>query len=318
MLGRGPHWHGVFPATLCPFTEDFSIDERELTRYAHSLANTDGIKGLVCNGHTGECGSLLAEERAEVARIMVEAVQGKVPIVTGVTAEGTAEAVRLAEQAQDAGATGLLIMPPHMWLRFGRQPDAAYHYFKDIAASTDLDIIVHQYPLWTKAHYFTPELLKICSLDRVVAVKNGDRDLARYEFNLRAMRRECPDVAILSCHDEYLMATLLVGADGALVGFAGFVPELIVALTRACLAGNLPEAQRVQERIFPLTQAVYRMGEPSATAHARMKEAMVMLGRLKSARARPPVIPMDDAERATIRSWLEQAGMLTPAAMAAS
>ena len=310
MTGRGSHWHGVLPATLCPFKQDLSIDEVELARYTQWLCGHDGIRGLVCNGHTGECGSLLPEERADVTRIMAEAANGAVPVISGITAEGTAEAVRLAEHAQDAGATGILVMPPHMWLRFGRQPDAAYHYFKDIAASTDLDIIVHQYPLWTKAHYYTEELLKICTLDEVVAVKNGDRDLARYEFNVRAMRKEAPDVAILSCHDEYLMATLLVGADGGLVGFAGFVPELITALVKACLSGNYPEARNVQDRIFPLTQAVYRLGEPSATAHARMKEAMVMLGRLSNAITRPPVIAMDDEERATIRDWLEQAGML--------
>ena len=84
MTGRGSHWHGVLPATLCPFKQDLSIDEVELARYTQWLCGHDGIRGLVCNGHTGECGSLLPEERADVTRIMAEAANGAVPAIMAV------------------------------------------------------------------------------------------------------------------------------------------------------------------------------------------------------------------------------------------
>jgi 4-hydroxy-tetrahydrodipicolinate synthase len=110
-----------------------------------------------------------------------------------------------------------------------------------------------------------------------------------------------PDVPHLSCYVVYLVSSILAGADGVLVGFAGFVPELIVALTRAAIAGDLAEANRVQELIYKLNKMVYRFGEPSSDAHQRMKVAMTMQGRFPGMTVRPPLRSLSEAEMARIR-----------------
>src|SRR4030095_12928680 len=115
-------YHGVLPAMQVPFKTDFSIDEPELRRLASRLAATRGITGLVTNGHTGEEFALDAEERARVTHIVADEVKGRVTLVSGVCVEGISEACAHAEMARQAGATGLLVMPPHQWLRFGVQP----------------------------------------------------------------------------------------------------------------------------------------------------------------------------------------------------
>lgn len=267
-------WRGVYPAVLLPFKDDYSIDEEGFRKLVRWVASHDGVEGIVVNGHTGEISSLLPHERAEAVRIAADELKGEKPVISGLSAEGTIEAVQHAQAIQEAGGEGILLMPPHSWLRFGMQPDSTVEYFKDVAAAVDISIIVHLYPNWTKATYNTDQILQMVSIPNVEAVKIGNRNMAQYEVDVKALKKHAPDVSILTCHDEYLLPTLIQGIDGALVGFASFVPDLIVSLVNAVWNEDLPEARRIYDRIYELKHAVYKMGEPSATAHARMKEAM--------------------------------------------
>lgn len=301
-------WSGVFAATLCPFNEDMSIDEEGLRSYARYLAGVRGMRGLVCNGHTGEVMGLRAAERAEVTRLFADEVGDRVKIISGVCAEGSFEAIDHALAAKEAGADAILLMPPHHWLRFGRTPQTAVGYFEDVAVGADIPIIVHQYPNWTKASYSLQEMLDIAKIPQVVAIKMGTRDMSRLDHEYRLLKAEAPDVPILTCHDEYLLASLLSGADGALVGFAGFVPELIVTLVETALNGGLDEIRPVQDLVYRLNKIVYRFGEPSSDAHQRMKVAMTLQGRFPSMAVRPPLRPLPDAELERIRTELAASG----------
>jgi len=301
-------WSGVFAGTLCPFKEDYSIDEGGLRAYARYLASVDGIKGLVCNGHTGEVMGLRTAERLRVTRIFADEVGDEVKIVSGVCAEGSFEAIDHALAAKEAGADAILLMPPHHWLRFGRSSQAAVGFLEDVAEGAEVSIIVHQYPAWTKACYSLDEMIAMARIPQVAAIKMGTRDMSRLGHDYRVLKQEAPDVPILTCHDEYLLASLLAGADGALVGFAGFVPELIVELVRAALSGDLAGARRVQESVYPLARLVYRFGEPSGDAHQRMKAAMTLQGRFPSMVVRPPLRPLPDEEVQRIEAELAVAG----------
>ena len=301
-------WSGVFAATLCPFKDDFSIDEEGLRSYARYLTSTDGLKGLVCNGHTGEVMGLRSVERAQVTKVFAEEVGDKVKVVSGICAEGSFEAIDHALAAKEAGAHAILLMPPHHWLRFGRDARTAVGFFEDVANGADVPIVVHQYPAWTKAGYSLEELIAIGQIPQIVAYKIGTRDAARLGHDYRVLKEKVPHLPQLSCHDEYLLESVLAGADGALVGFAGFVPELIVALVQAALSGDLAEARRVQESIYPLARMIYRFGEPSGDAHQRMKAAMTLQGRFPSMVVRPPLRPLPKDELQRIRAELAAVG----------
>ena len=297
-------WTGVFAAILCPFRENESIDEGGMHAYAADVAGVAGIEGLVVNGHTGEIVSLLPEERARTTRIVAEAVARKAKVVSGVMAEGSAEAV---VHARAAGADAILLMPPHHWLRFGRKSETEIGFLKDVARAVDVSVVVHQYPAWTKACYSLDEMLELVKVPNVVSIKMGTRDMARWGEEYRRLKQAAPEVSILSCHDEYLLATLLDGADGALVGFAGFAPELVVELVRAALGGARP----AQEKLRPLARIVYRLGEPSGDAHQRMKCACWLMGRFPLSRARSPLRPLGGGEVARIRRELNEAAFET-------
>ena len=119
-------------------------------------------------------------------------------------------------------------------------------------------------------------------------------------------------MTILTCHDEYLLPTLLEGADGALVGFAGFAPELIVQMVRAAMAGDLVEARQAQKLVVPLARIIYNFGEPGCSAHQRMKCARWLMGKFPSMRMRRPLRELSEAEVDRIRIALAKLGIECP------
>jgi 4-hydroxy-tetrahydrodipicolinate synthase len=309
MTWRNHPWTGVFAATLCPFYEDESLDETGLREYIRDLAEVEGVQGLVCNGHTGEIMSLSPSERARVTRIVAEAVgqaNRRVKVISGVSAEGSREAIEHAQAAREAGADAILLMPPHHWLRFGRLPATAIGFIHDVADAGGIDVIVHQYPAWTRAGYTLDEMTEMVRHQRVVMIKMGTRDMSRWLYDYERLKAVAPGVSIVTCHDEFLLPTLLEAADGALIGFAGFAPKLLVAMVHAALDGDLATAKRCQQTVAPLAKLIYNFGEPGCGAHQRMKVARWLLGRFPSPHFRRPVRPLTAEEIERIRRSLAE------------
>jgi 4-hydroxy-tetrahydrodipicolinate synthase len=305
---------GVFAATLCPFTEDETIDEAGLRAYIADLCVVDGLKGLVPNGHTGEIMSLREKERAEVTKIVAEEAgkSGKQrKVISGVCGEGSLSATDHAIAAKEAGADGILLMPPHHWLRFGRSSEEAVGFIADVAEGADIDIVIHQYPAWTKAGYTLKEMLEMVKIPQVKCIKMGTRDMARWLWDYEQLKAANPDVTIITCHDEYLLPTLLEAGDGALIGFAGFAPQLMIDLVHACLDGDLPRAKKAQQTVAPLARLIYNFGEPGCGAHQRMKVAKWLLGEISSPVFRRPVRPLPEEDVQRLREGLQAIGLQT-------
>lgn len=305
------NYRGIIPAISCPFTDDHRIDEPALRRLASWLAGHAGVVAVMTNGHTGEVFSLTPSERAQVTRIVADELRGKLPVISSIVCEGIAEAQEHARAAREAGAAALDVMPPHHWLRFGFTPGHALAYFQAIhEAAPDLDLVCHVYPAWTRASYSSKLMGDLARLPYVQAFKVGQRDMNKYARDIQALREADASKAILTCHDEYLLASMVQGVDGALVGFATFIPQLIIDLWDAVKAGDLKRAQQVQALITPLKDAVYGGGEPTGEAHARMKAGMYLAGVLESATVRPPTEAPDDADMQALRAALTGAGLL--------
>ena len=323
-------WMGVFPATLCPFHEDERLDEAGLRAYIRELASVPGLKGLVPNGHTGEIMSLREAERAQVTRIVAEEVSGfsvqvsgkgtdtrnltpetssRLKVISGVCGEGSLSAIDHAIAAKEAGADGILLMPPHHWLRFGRSSAEAVGFIADVAEGGGIDIVIHQYPAWTKAGYSLKEMLEMVKIPQVKVIKMGTRDMARWLWDYEQLKAARPDLSIITCHDEYLLPTLLEAGDGALIGFAGFAPELMIELVHACLEGDLARAKQAQQTVAPLARLIYNFGEPGCGAHQRMKVAKWLLGEITSPVFRRPVRPLPETEVQRLREGLKALGM---------
>ena len=308
------NFHGLIPAITVPFRPDYTVDEADLRRFATWLGRQPGVVALMTNGHTGEVFSLTPRERAEVTRITADATRGICPVVSSVVCEGIVDAVEQATWAKEAGAQGLDVMPPHHWLRFGFRREQVLDYFTAIGEATGLPLVVHVYPAWTKASFPSSLLADLAKLPHVQAFKIGTREMNKYARDIQAIRAVAPGKALLTCHDEYLLASMVQGVDGALVGFASLVPGLINDMLKAVKAGDLHAAQRCQALIDPLKDAVYGTGEPTAEAHACMKAAMQAAGILGSATVRPPTHAPSAQELVRIRAAVAASGLAPHAA----
>jgi len=306
---RSINFKGIIPAIAVPFRTDYSIDDPELRRLAQWLGRQPGITALMTNGHTGEVFSLTPRERAEVTRIVADANKEICPVISSIVCEGINDAVEQAGWAKEAGAAGLDIMPPHHWLRFGFRPDHCIEYFTAIGKASGLPLIVHIYPAWTRGSYSSELLAQLARLPYVAAFKMGEREMNKYARDIKAIRAADRTKALLTCHDEYLLASMVQGIDGALVGFASLIPGLINDLLNAVKKGDLNEAMRVQSLIDPLKDAVYGAGEPTGEAHGRMKEAMAIAGVIRDGTVRPPTQAPTSEETATIAEALRNAGL---------
>ncbi|MET0850912.1 MAG: dihydrodipicolinate synthase family protein [Candidatus Rokuibacteriota bacterium] len=299
---------GCIPANLLPFRADLEIDEPAYRAHVRWLADPRGVTGIVANGHAAEVSSLARDERRHALAIALDEVAGKVPVIAGVYADGTQEAVALARDAKDAGAAGLLVFPPTVFM-WGAQvkPDMVLRHFSILADGVDLPLVVFEYPPASGIGYSPDTLAALCKIPTVVAVKDWSNDIVAYERNLRALRASGRPVAMLSSFTMSLMASFLLGADGCISGMGSVAADLQAELFAAVAAGDLARAQAVNERLAPLVAVFY--APPFVDMHNRMKEALAILGRIPAAHVRPPLTPVSDDERDRIRLALREAGL---------
>jgi 4-hydroxy-tetrahydrodipicolinate synthase len=296
------------PANLLPFTADLAVDEPAYRAHLRWLADAPGVTGIVANGHAAEVASLTRDERKRTLAIALDEVAGKVPVVAGVYCDGTLEAVDLARDARAAGASGLLVFPPTLFMWGAQQkPDMVLRHFQTLADAVDLPLIVFEYPPASGIGYSPETLAELCKIPTVAGVKDWSNDIVSYERNLRALRATGRRVAMLSSFTMSLMATFLLGADGCISGMGSVTADRQAALFAAVQAGRLDEARAINERLTPLVNVFY--APPFVDMHNRMKEALVILGRIPAAHVRPPLTPVSDDERHRIRLALRAAGL---------
>jgi len=308
-MSNGYRFSGCIPANLLPFTADLAIDVPAYKKHLRWLADTRGVTAIVANGHAAEVSSLSREERKRALGLALEEVSGTVPIIAGVYSDGTHEAIELGRDAKAAGASGLLIFPPTIFM-WGAQvkPDMVLRHFSMLADGVDLPLIVFEYPPASGIGYSPETLSELCKIPTVVGVKDWSNDIVAYEKNLRALRASGRPVAMLSSFTMSLMASFLLGGDGCISGMGSVAADLQAELFAAVKAGDLGRAHGVNERLAPLVSVFY--APPFVDMHNRMKEALALLGRIPAAHVRPPLTPVSDDERHRIRLALRSAGLL--------
>jgi 4-hydroxy-tetrahydrodipicolinate synthase len=304
---------GLSPAPITPFTRDGEVDYDAIQRLGSWLGSVDGVKSLVVLGHAGEGTFLTQTEQAKVIGAFRDSVDGKLPIIAGITGEGTAVSVEEAKRAVDAGASGGLVYPSHGWLRFGYQDGAPQDRYKALYEGSGLPLILFQYPDVTKATYNLDTQLEIAAQEGVFATKNGVRNMRRWDREIPVLRKENPDLQILSCHDEYLLHTMF-DVDGLLVGYGGLAPEPLVELIAAGKAKDYPAARAIHDRLLPVTANVYHRGSHMEGTVA-LKEGLVHRGILKHATVRSPLLPLAAGAHEEIAAALDSAnlGSVVPA-----
>jgi 4-hydroxy-tetrahydrodipicolinate synthase len=309
-MPRHAHYtpHGVIPAVLLPFTDDLTIDEKSFRKHLADVAATEGLSAITINAHSTEVASCSFDEQRRVLEIAQDEIGGRLPIVNGIWADGSIEAARLARMADEGGASALLVFPPGPFT-LGQSPAMAVEHFKRIADATSLPLIAFQYPLATGQGYPRDTLLQMIeAVPTIRAIKDWAGNVQQHEMHIRTLQGLKRPVNVLTTHSAWLLSSLVLGCNGVLSGSVSVIPDLQAALFEAVQRNDLAQARRLNDRIYPLARAFY--AEPWADMHNRMKEALVLLGKLPRAVVRPPLVKLSRAEIDRIRSALVEAGLL--------
>ena len=308
--------HGVIPAVLLPFNADLSIDEASFRKHLRDVAATDGISAITINAHSTEVASCTFDEQKRIHAIAQDEVGGKMPIVHGIWADGSLEAARIAKAAVEGGASALLVFPPAPFT-LGQNTAMAIAHFKHIADASDLPLIAFQYPLATGQGYPNDTLLKMIEeIPTLKAIKDWAGTPQQHEWHVRTLQNLSRPFNVLSTQSSWLMASLTLGCKGLLSGSGSVIADLQAQLFRAVQGNDLAAAKAINDRIYPLAQVFY--AQPWVDMHNRMKEALVLMGKLPRAVVRPPLVKIERTEVERIRKALVEAKLLSGASARAA
>jgi 4-hydroxy-tetrahydrodipicolinate synthase len=307
--------HGVIPAVLLPFDNDLAIDEASFRKHLRDVAATPGISAITVNAHSTEVASCSFDEQRRVLDIARSEIGARLPIANGIWADGSLEAARLARMAAQGGASALLVFPPAPFT-LGQSVEMALTHFRRIADATDLPLIAFQYPLAGGQGYPKDTLLRMCEeIPSIRAIKDWINNVPHHEWHVRTLQSLPRPVNVLTTHSAWLFPSLMLGCNGLLSGSGSVIADLQSQLFHALQAGELAEARRLNDRIDPLARCFY--ADPFVDMHNRMKEALVLLGRLPRAVVRPPLVKLERAEITRIRQALIESGLMDAKASAA-
>jgi 4-hydroxy-tetrahydrodipicolinate synthase len=240
-------WKGVFPALLTPFNEK---EELDLDMFEKNLAaqKAAGVHGIIIGGSLGEASTITEKEKEELIEFSVEYLNEEIPVIMNIAESTTKDAIKQAAYAKKWGADGLMLLPP---MRYKTDDRETLTYFKTVANSTDLPVMIynnpHDYKIDTRPDMFD-ELLEC---ENVTALKESSRDVT----NLTRMKNRFGDRFKILCGvDTLAMEELCLGADGWVAGLVDAFPEETVAIYNLVRSGEIEEATKIYRWFMPLLE----------------------------------------------------------------
>ena len=294
---------GLIAATVTPMTPDYEIDEGSLRRYVGWLLE-QGTHGVAVNVDTGEGPHLWPHERRRVLEIFAEEINGRIPIVAGLGASFTAQAVGLAGEAREAGADALLVFPIPAFQGVPLHAEVAYAYHAAVA-EVGLPLVLFQLqPALGGVEYQPDVIARLASIDGVVAIKEASFDALKYVRTLRVLEQLERRIAMLTGNDNFIGESFVLGADGALLGFGTLATDRQVEMVEAFAAGDPERGLKIWRELLPIEEAVF--ASPVRDYRARTKAALHALGVIDHPTVRPPLLPASQGEVDGVVAMLKQ------------
>ncbi|TDX82087.1 4-hydroxy-tetrahydrodipicolinate synthase [Neorhizobium sp. R1-B] len=292
-------WSGVFPAVTTQFNEDFSIDI-DATQGVQDALVRDGVNGLIVMGTCGENNSLDPEEKRTILKAAVEVVNGRVPVITGVSEFDTRRAVAYARDAEKLGADGLMVLPAMVYVP---KPEELVAHFKAVAAATSLPIMLYNNPPAYRVNITNEVLRELEGVANIKAVKESAPDPRRFTDLINAFGDRFDIFAGL---DDVALEGLLLGAKGWVSGLTSAFPQESVALVAAAARGDWEEARRIYRWFMPL---LHLDAEHDLVQSIKLAEQIMGRG---SERVRMPRMTLAGARRAEVTTMVEKAAATRP------
>ena len=300
---------GIISAAVLPFEENGAIDWKTLDRYLPEVA-AGGPRGIAMNMDASEGASLSFDEQLEVVKRSKAALRGTgVPLISGVMSTYTGGAVDVAKRLVDAGAEGLAIFAP-LPVFIGQLPlSMVVDYHQAIADAVDIPLIAFQFPLSFVT--YPPETITAFSkIKKIVAMKEASFDIARTADAVDEAARAPRRIGIMTGSDTFILEAMLLGCDGALIGFAATFTAALVRMQEHAAAGRANEAYELWRRLGPLAR--FGWSAPLRDYRVRMKQVLVEQGVLPNAVVRGPTPSLSPEDQKTIARLMREQNLYDP------
>lgn len=242
-----PTWTGVYPALLTPFTANDAVDF-EMYQTNLNAQLEAGVNGIILGGSLGEASSLANEEKAELLAYSKKVLPANIPVIMNIAEQTTKAAIQLAQDSEKNGADGLMLLPP---MRYFADSDETLDFFKAVASSTSLPIMIYNNPVDYKIMVTLDMFEELAKFSNVQAVKESTRDVSNVT---RMFNRFGNRFKVLTGVDPLAMESLCMGADGWVAGLVDAFPRETVAIFRLVKAGHIEEALKIYRWFLPVLE----------------------------------------------------------------
>lgn len=280
----GLQWKGIMPAVTTKFTKDDTIDLHTFSLNIKAQMEA-GVHGIILGGTLGEASTLKEEEKKLLIQTTVNLVQDQIPVIINIAEQSTKKAIKTAEKAQEYGATGLMILPP---MRYNACDRETVVYFKDIAKSTNLPIMIYNNPIDYKIKVTLDMFEELLLHDNIQAVKESTRDISNIT---RIKNRFETRLKVLCGVDTMALESLFMGADGWVAGLVCAFPAETVAIYELHKAGKHEEALAIYRWFLPLLELDIH---PKLVQNIKLAEVATGIG---TEIVRAPRLPLAGSER---------------------
>jgi dihydrodipicolinate synthase/N-acetylneuraminate lyase len=295
---------GIIPPMITPLLDRDTLDVAGLERLIeHILAG--GVHGLFILGTTGEAPSLSYRLRYEVIDRACEQVNGRVPVLVGITDTCFTESINTAVKARDAGAQAVVLAPPYY---FPSGQAELLEYLEHMMPELPLPLFLYNMPSLTKAVIEPQTVRAAADIDGIVGLKDSSGNMV-YFHQLQSLLKDRPNFALLVGREELLAETVLLDGHGGVCGGANFSPQLYVDLYNAAHARDLPKIETLHEKVMQISSAIYRVGQYESSYLKGLKCTLSCLGICSDFLAEP-FHRFRTTERDVIRGHLERLGIV--------
>ena len=286
-------WEGVMPAVTTKFTHDDKLDLDLFSK--NILAQLDaGVSAIVLGGTLGEASTLTAEEKNILTKKTIELNAGRIPVVVNIAEQSTKDAINTARSAEENGASGLMVLPP---MRYKSCDVETVKYFKDIAISTSLPIMIYNNPVDYKIEVTLDMFDQLLELDNIQAVKESTRDIT----NVTRIKNKFGDrLKIMTGVDTLALESLIMGAVGWIAGLVCAFPKETVAIYKLQKLGKIDQAISIYRWFLPLLELDINS---KLVQNIKLAETYTGLG---SENVRAPRLPLSGNERKSVISIIER------------
>lgn len=300
-MSNASMWHGVLPAITTPFTADDQVDHAFLAKHAKQLIDA-GCRGIVPLGSLGEAATLSFEEKLDILRTLVKALEGRAPVIPGIAALSTREAVKLAKEAKALGCCGLMVLPPYVYSTDWREMGA---HVRAVIGATDLPCMLYNNPVAYKTDFAPAQIAELAAeFPNLQAVKESSADVRRFA-GIRAVVGD--RLQLLVGMDDAIVEGVAMGAVGWIAGLVNAYPKESVKLFELSRDGGPKAAETLYNWFLPLLRLDT---VPTFVQLIKLVQEKTGMG---SERVRAPRLPVAGAEREQALKIIDHAIATKPA-----